>query len=139
MRSNSGIAAIRSFTVCRSLGHLLLQPPDLVFDQIGHPLLGEVNLFYGHAEPRRDFFRRPVLVHIEVEDLIFLRVNVALHSGDGGIEQVLLPFAVPEVIEGMTRRIDHAIDGPGASAAVSGYRARLSERPAFANLINDAP
>ena len=75
--------------------HFLFQPFDFFFYQFHRPVFGQINLVNRNTEGGGHFFGCPFLIHIQIEDLVFLRVKPAFDFCHGGIEQVLFPFLAP--------------------------------------------
>ena len=67
----------------------------------------EVNLVNGNAESCGDFFRSPLFVHVEIEDLVLLGVQARFYFGNGCLQEILFPVDFPHSIKIQFSRVRH--------------------------------
>src|SRR5688572_2198913 len=63
-----------------ALPRFLFDQPDLSFDEQAHTVPGKINLRDVNVQMLRDFLQRPALDRAQVENLILLRADLALHA-----------------------------------------------------------
>ena len=91
-------------------GRFCFESFDFLADQAGDAVFGQVHLGRIDSERGFDLRQRPVFDDVQVEDLKLLRLDPFLHAMDGGVDEVLLPFLLPNSVEafiGWFRRSGH--------------------------------
>ena len=91
------------------LARLLFDDLDLSFDEQAHAMPGEVNLRNVDVQMLRDFLQRPALDRAQVKNLVLLRADFAFHARQRRVENVRLPFRVPDLFQ-FDSRGDRATD-----------------------------
>ena len=112
------------------------QTGDLLFENGGNAVLGEVNTRDADAQRLRDFGGRPVFHDVEVEDLELSLVDLVADAFEGLCEKVFLPGSIPFGPEFDHAWIGDALDGGGV---VIGGSFAVAVSPSFAELVLDAP
>ena len=90
-----------------------LQPFSFCFNQSGDTVFGQINLVNGNPETLRNPGRGPLLIDQKVENLIFLRIQIASDIFDSGIKDGILPFDFPKFIKILTLFINDRLNDAG--------------------------
>lgn len=100
-------------------------------------MLGEIDLGGADREKVSDGFGGLLLDEVQVENLVVLRIDLALHAIHGGVNDVLFPFLFPDGFELGTARIGEIVEkGALRSAGIGGEIANKAGI-AFADLVDD--
>src|SRR2546425_692221 len=99
-----------------------LQTLDLFLDERGHPVPGEVNLAHVDAQRRGDLLDGPFLDHVEIENLVLFRFDLAFDPPDGDAQNVALPFFVPDGVQIEAARVRDFFNRGGSSRRGAGAR-----------------
>src|ERR1041385_3894364 len=102
---------------CIRLDHRPLQTFDLFFDPRGDAIFGQVNLPGANPERARHVLHRPLLEHITIKELKLLRIDLAPDALQGRVENVMLPFVLPDRVDVGGGRIRDAREKVGAGLA----------------------
>src|SRR6266508_4742001 len=102
-------------------------------------MLGQIDPADTDSEEPRYLLRGPLLEHIQIEQLVLLRIDLALDPFDGDVHEVLLPFLVPE--RGWVKAVwvRNAFNGRGPRRVGPPTMNVFGVVLAFAQLVGDAP
>ena len=78
---------------------LCLEMLDLTLYPAADPMLDQIDLGGTDAERLRHLQNRLFLDHVQVEHLVVPGVALPFYLLNGGVDQVLLPFIVPDVFQ----------------------------------------
>src|SRR5580765_1315239 len=72
---------------------------DFFGDEGGDAVFEDVDLVGANAEGGGNVFDGPLFKDVAVEDLEMFGIYLGFHALDGGIEELALPFVVPNGVE----------------------------------------
>src|SRR5436190_15874935 len=125
-RPRCGIAKVAALSQKGARRKFIRYSTDLSFDHPADAHLGHINL--GGVDPERTFYHlhRPLLRDVEIEHLVLLCVDPSLDASQRQLQQVLLPFLFPVLLQIFAVRIRNPFDGrgPGSVGFMSGGRKR---------------
>lgn len=106
------------------------------FQQGGHSMFCQVDLGQVDAEVALDALGGPLFHHVAIEYLILPRRDLCLYALEGGLEEIRMPFGIPDRFEFRTGGVDGPRNGRGSRRI--GVQVRLRGQ-ALAELIGDPP
>jgi len=130
-----GLARLRG----KVLSALTFQCADLLLDQPGHPMPNYIDLGDAGSEQLAHISRGHSFQAMQIKNLVVFGRHFLLHPLHGGVDQILLPFGVPEILKaaGIARLEHERLDvfGPGVGRK---WNEIVSFRKGFAKVIDDA-
>lgn len=98
----------------RGLKCSLRQLPNLFFDHVSNSVLGQIDLRTAHFERSGDLTHRLAQDDVQIINLVVLWFHFALDARQRGLEEVLLPFVLPDCGKFWSGWVRKTLDGARA-------------------------